>query len=67
MNAQTKVTAYLDRTGQTQQELFSGAAGFGVSAILKLIDEANELGKKIVWYYANESDLDADRISYKFE
>jgi hypothetical protein len=44
------IDEYLERTGQTEQELYSGAHQYGMAFIHDLVEQALKEDKKIVWY-----------------
>lgn len=58
---------YLQRTGQDESEISGGLSFFGTKKVLELIAEANQLSKKLVFYYASDKDLQSDILSYRFE
>lgn len=60
------IDIYLKKTGQTFNELMSGASFYGIDKIELIIrEEALPQNKKIKFYYANDHDLECDIVSYK--
>lgn len=62
-----EVETYIKRTGQTEDEVFAATAFFGTKRIIELVEQANEKGKKLIYFYASDSDREKDLLSYKFE
>ncbi|MEJ7626980.1 MAG: hypothetical protein WKF35_08965 [Ferruginibacter sp.] len=50
----THLEQYLEKTGQTMQDLFAGASQVGVGFVFDLIPKALEENKIIVWVTHNE-------------
>ena len=66
MDIQKDIDQYLARTGQTFQELMSGAEAFGDNKIHELVIQANKENKKIVWH--DDQDPEAiDVMSFSLE
>ena len=59
------IDKYLARTGETFQELMSGAHAFGIEKISEMVAKANRENKKIVWH--DDPELSIDAMSYSFE
>jgi 3-dehydroquinate synthetase len=60
------IAEYLKMTGQTKQELYSGAQAFGMAYInTELIPKAIKEKKKIVW--KDEFDKGIDAMSFTLE
>lgn len=58
-NENDDIKKYLARTGQSYQDLMSGAEAFGIQKILDLVKEANRENKKIIWQDGPESITDS--------
>ena len=65
MTKQEIINEYLDRTGQTKQDLYGGAEFFGMEFIADLVQKALQENKKIVWKDEPQTGIGA--MSYSLE
>lgn len=66
MNDEQNIKDYLEKTGQSRQELYAGSQAYGVGFIIQeLIPRALKENKKIVWKDLPEKGIGA--MSYSFQ
>lgn len=62
------VEEYLKKSGQTEQELMSGADQYGANFIFNdLVKQALKEHKRIIWYDDPKSDPELPLVLYRFQ
>lgn len=61
------INEYLKSTGQTRQELFSGAGQYGAGFVLDLAEKAFKNKQKIIWYDHPNADPTLGLLLYRLE
>jgi hypothetical protein len=67
MPEQDIIEKYLQMTGDSEQELFSGSMQYGMGFIEDLAKKAVENKQKIIWYEDPESPKELPTLLYRFQ